>query len=107
MQELNGKVAIVTGAGSGIGEGIARAAAAAGMNVVVADIDLDSAQTVATAIGDRAIACRVDVSSLESVEAMRDAALDACHLLVESPALGDVLLCQAQQSLGGLGLRSG
>ena len=30
MQELGGKVAVVTGAGSGIGEGIARAAADAG-----------------------------------------------------------------------------
>ena len=41
MQDLEGKVAVVTGAGSGIGEGIARAAARAGMKVVVADIDVE------------------------------------------------------------------
>ena len=42
MQDLQGKVAVITGAGSGIGEGIAHAAARAGMKVVVADIDLAS-----------------------------------------------------------------
>ena len=77
MQELEGKVAVVTGAGSGIGEGIARAAAAAGMKVVVADIDVAKAEAVAADIGDSAIAVAADVSRLESVEALRDAALEA------------------------------
>ena len=84
MQDLEGKVAVVTGAGSGIGEGIARAAAASGMKVVVADIDLAKAQAVASSLGEQAMACRVDVSSLTSVEAMRDAALErfgSVHLL--------------------------
>jgi NAD(P)-dependent dehydrogenase (short-subunit alcohol dehydrogenase family) len=84
MQDLAGKVAVVTGAGSGIGEGIARAAAAAGMKVVIADIDISKAQTVAASLGEGAIACKVDVSSLASVEAMRDAALQrfgSVHLL--------------------------
>mgnify|MGYP001591845667 CR=1 FL=1 len=52
MQELGGKVAVVTGAGSGIGEGIARAAADAGMRVVIADIDMEKANAVAAGIGD-------------------------------------------------------
>jgi NAD(P)-dependent dehydrogenase (short-subunit alcohol dehydrogenase family) len=84
MQDLDGKVAVVTGAGSGIGEGIARAAARAGMKVVVADIDVDKARAVAAAIGEQAMACAVDVSSLASVEALRDAALERfgrVHLL--------------------------
>ena len=84
MQALGNKVAVVTGAGSGIGEGIARAAAAAGMKVVVADIDLASAQAVADSIGENAMACHVDVTQLASVEALRDAALaqfGAVHLL--------------------------
>jgi NAD(P)-dependent dehydrogenase (short-subunit alcohol dehydrogenase family) len=76
MQNLTDKVAVVTGAGSGIGEGIARAAAAAGMRVVVADIDFDSAQAVAKSIGEKAFAYPVDVSKLESVEALRDATLE-------------------------------
>ncbi len=84
MQDLQGKVAVVTGAGSGIGEGIARAAARAGMSVVVADIDGKRAQAVAADIGEQAMACTVDVSSLASVEALRDAALErfgGVHLL--------------------------
>jgi NAD(P)-dependent dehydrogenase (short-subunit alcohol dehydrogenase family) len=84
MQDLEGKVAVVTGAGSGIGEGIARAAARAGMKVVVADIDVEKARAVAADIGEQAMACAVDVSSLASVEALRDAALGrfgSVHLL--------------------------
>jgi len=84
MENLNAKVAVVTGAGSGIGEGIARAAAAAGMQVVVADIDMAKAEAVAQDLGGEAIAVSVDVSSLASVEALRDAALEAfgaVHLL--------------------------
>lgn len=84
MQNLEGKVAVVTGAGSGIGEGIARAAASAGMCVVVADIDVKKAERVAADIGDLAMACAVDVASLSSVEHLRDAALQrfgAVHLL--------------------------
>lgn len=84
MLELEGKVAVVTGAGSGIGEGITRAAHAAGMSVVVADIDLEKAQAVAADLGDKAFAVAVDVSSLASVEALRDAAVEhfgGVHLL--------------------------
>ncbi len=77
MENLAGKVAVVTGAGSGIGEGIARAAAAAGMRVVVADIDTAKAEAVAAAIGADAIAAHADVADLASVEALRDTALDA------------------------------
>lgn len=77
MENLAGKVAVVTGGGSGIGEGIARAAAAAGMRVVVADIDAAKAQAVATDIGADAIAARTDVADLASVESLRDTALDA------------------------------
>lgn len=84
MQNLDGKVAVVTGAGSGIGEGIARAAARAGMKVIVADIDEAKARSVASDLGASAFPCKVDVASLKSVEAMRDTALEqfgAVHLL--------------------------
>ena len=84
MRDLQHKVAVVTGAGSGIGEGIARAAVDAGMNVVLADIDIDKAQAVAADLGAQAMACAVDVSSLASVEALRDAAVarfGAVHLV--------------------------
>ena len=44
MEELAGRVAVVTGGGGGIGEGLARAAAGAGMKVVAADIEADNAE---------------------------------------------------------------
>lgn len=84
MQDLTGKVAVVTGAGSGIGEGIARAGVSAGMKVVVADIDMEKARAVAHDLGSSAMAVEVDVSSLASVEALRDAAVEkfgGVHLL--------------------------
>ncbi|MEH6550370.1 MAG: SDR family NAD(P)-dependent oxidoreductase [Pseudomonadales bacterium] len=87
MQNLAGKVAVVTGAGSGIGEGIAYAAAKAGMKVVIADLNLEAASQVQDALraeGHEALAVQVDVSSLESVQQLADATLahfGAVHLL--------------------------
>ncbi len=61
---LTGKVAVVTGAGRGIGAAIAAAFAAAGADIVVADLDNESAQQTArrlTGRGRRALALRADV----------------------------------------------
>jgi 3-oxoacyl-[acyl-carrier protein] reductase len=71
---LEGKTAIVTGAGSGFGAGIARIFAAEGAQVMVADIDEGAARHVADEIGG--IAQHVDVSDGGSVAAMTKAALD-------------------------------
>jgi len=59
---LEGKTAIVTGAGSGIGKCIAETYVKEGARVTVADIDLDAAKAAARAIGNNAIAVRCDVS---------------------------------------------
>ncbi|WP_353473262.1 SDR family oxidoreductase [Salipiger sp. H15] len=48
---LEGKTAIVTGAGSGFGAGIARRFAAEGARVMVADINMEGAEAVAAEIG--------------------------------------------------------
>jgi 3-oxoacyl-[acyl-carrier protein] reductase len=69
---LHGKTAIVTGAGSGFGAGIAEKFAAEGATVMVADINLDAAQTIAKPIG--AVAQHVDVSRDGSVAEMIGAA---------------------------------
>lgn len=80
MQDLNGKIAVVTGGGSGIGRGICGALADAGARVVVADVDADRAESVASALRARGAVARaeaVDVSNLASVERLAKAALSA------------------------------
>jgi NAD(P)-dependent dehydrogenase (short-subunit alcohol dehydrogenase family) len=88
MQDLNGRVAVVTGGGSGIGRGIARTLGAEGMTVAVADIQESSAEAVAAEIaaaGGRAFGIRVDVTSVES--------LDAAAKRIVAQAGGVNLLC--------------
>ncbi|MDE2581890.1 MAG: SDR family oxidoreductase [Rhodospirillales bacterium] len=67
---LDGRLALVTGAGSGIGEGIARAFAAEGARVIVADVNEAGAQRVAGEIGAAARAVRLDVTDRASVDAL-------------------------------------
>ncbi|WP_284262373.1 glucose 1-dehydrogenase [Roseicyclus amphidinii] len=69
---LEGKTAIVTGAGSGFGAGIARIFAREGAQVMVADINESAATAVAEEIGGMAQV--VDVANGASVAAMAEAA---------------------------------
>jgi 3-hydroxybutyrate dehydrogenase len=69
---LNQKVALVTGAASGIGEQCARKLASLGAAVVIADLNLENAQKVASSIveaGGKAIAVSMDVTSEDEVNA--------------------------------------
>lgn len=59
---LKNKVAIITGAASGFGAEIARLFALEGAMVVVSDINLAGAKTVAAEIGSAALAIKADVS---------------------------------------------
>lgn len=70
MSMLNQKTAIVTGAGSGFGAAIARAYVAAGAKVVLADINLEAAQAVASALGDNAMPAACDVTRFDQVQAL-------------------------------------
>ena len=71
---LEGKTAIVTGGASGFGAGIAQKFLAEGARVMIADINHDAAQDMATQLGPNAIAQQVDVGDQASVRAMADAA---------------------------------
>jgi len=69
---LQDKVAVVTGAASGIGKHIAEVYFQNGAKLVIADLNLESAQATATELdpsGQRAIAVAMDVTNEEEVDA--------------------------------------
>jgi NAD(P)-dependent dehydrogenase (short-subunit alcohol dehydrogenase family) len=71
MINLNGRVAIVTGAARGIGAQFAEALAAAGAKVVVTDVlDGSAVAKRINAAGGEAIFCQADVTSAQSVAAL-------------------------------------
>jgi 3-oxoacyl-[acyl-carrier protein] reductase len=77
MQPLADQVAVVTGAARGIGRGIAAVLAAEGARVVIADIDLATAERTAAELGQGALAVATDVTDRSSVDALAAAALAA------------------------------
>ncbi|HEX2912069.1 MAG TPA: SDR family oxidoreductase [Chloroflexia bacterium] len=71
MQDLKGKVALVTGGGQGLGEAISRTLAAAGLTVVVADMREDTAAKVAKSIqskGGQALSVVLDVTDEQQAQ---------------------------------------
>jgi NAD(P)-dependent dehydrogenase (short-subunit alcohol dehydrogenase family) len=93
---LNGKVAVITGAGSGIGHATALKFAREGAKVVVADLDLDAARSVVAEIeaagvpGD-AVALEVDVSSWEQMQRLLAGsaeAFGAVHVMFNNAGIG-------------------
>jgi NAD(P)-dependent dehydrogenase (short-subunit alcohol dehydrogenase family) len=77
FEDLNGRVAGVTGAASGIGFGIAMGLGSEGMNVVVADVEapsLAAAEGLLRDAGVNVLALLTDVSDGASVEALARAA---------------------------------
>ena len=77
MQDLAGKVAVVTGAGSGIGRSLVGAWAAVGMRVVAADIEVHALQETGTITDGDVITVPTDVTSRDAVEHLADQAYDA------------------------------
>jgi NAD(P)-dependent dehydrogenase (short-subunit alcohol dehydrogenase family) len=74
--QLDGRVAIVTGAGTGLGRGIAQALAEAGSDVAVLELDRDSGEVAATELakaGIRARGYETDVANRDQVDAAFEA----------------------------------
>lgn len=65
---LAGKSALITGAARGIGRAFAEAYVREGARVAIADINFGGAQETAKAIGDAAIAVRLDVTDQDSID---------------------------------------
>ncbi len=96
MGRLEGKSAIVTGAGQGIGRGIALVLAREGARVAVVDINPDTAASTAKEIearGGRAIAIRCDVGIRSEVDSAIAATAEAFGSI-------DILVNDAQRIIG-------
>jgi NAD(P)-dependent dehydrogenase (short-subunit alcohol dehydrogenase family) len=79
MQNLEGKVAVVTGGGGNIGRGVCVALAEAGADVAVFDIEPDAAEAVAELVrqhGRRAAAVVLDLTDRAACAAGVDQAVD-------------------------------
>jgi NAD(P)-dependent dehydrogenase (short-subunit alcohol dehydrogenase family) len=98
MALLDGKVAIITGAGRGLGEAHAKRLAAEGAAVVINDIGKDAAgvyaaETAAAAIraaGGKAVAHTQDISTMAGGESLLKCALDSfggAHILVNNAGI--------------------
>ncbi len=94
MKEVQGKVAVVTGAASGIGRALAERCAQEGMKVVLADIEeqaLLRASQELQAAGVPVLAVQTDVSKAPAVEALAQktmATYGAVHLLFNNAGIG-------------------
>lgn len=70
--KLEGKVAIITGGARGIGAAFVRAYAIEGAMVAIADIDIAAAKSLASEIGNQALAVPLDVRNSDSIQKVVD-----------------------------------
>ncbi len=91
MSELDGKVAIVTGGAGGIGRGIVECFVEEGARVVVADIDADRGNALATEFGATAAFHHTDVGDAAQVQAVVDFSVErfgGLHVMCNNAGIG-------------------
>lgn len=89
MDDVRGKVAVVTGGASGIGRAMAARFAAEGMQVVIADVEEAPLAATAAELGVTGI--RTDVTDADSVAALADevvARFGTAHVLCNNAGVG-------------------
>jgi NAD(P)-dependent dehydrogenase (short-subunit alcohol dehydrogenase family) len=102
MLLLEGKIAIVTGAGQGVGQGVATVIAREGAKVVICNRDPGRGKAAAKLINSRggeAIAIQADIMKMDEVDAMVEATLKhygGLHLLVNNAVAPSVNVPFAQ-----------
>jgi len=89
---LDGKVAVITGAGSGIGTAIAKLFSEKGATVCLVDRNIEAVENVAKSIGNASV-WQVDVSNYTAVEKVTDEIVEKkgnIDILVHSAGIGDI-----------------
>src|SRR5689334_4723247 len=72
--QLNGASFIITGGSSGLGAATARRFHSGGARVVIADVNVELGQSLASELGDGAVFCKTDVSNEADAQAAVDLA---------------------------------
>ncbi len=76
MKKLNGKIAVITGAGSGIGRALAQQLDAAGARLALCDVDSAGLDNTVAGLRQAPLIARVDVANREAVYAFRDSVVN-------------------------------
>lgn len=94
MQQMQGIVAVVTGAASGIGQAIAAEMVGHGATVIMADINRAGLTQRQQELGERALAVEADLSTPEGIDAVAQAAEEAggSDVLINNAGLMDYFL---------------
>jgi NAD(P)-dependent dehydrogenase (short-subunit alcohol dehydrogenase family) len=94
VNELDGKVAIVTGGASGIGRGTVERFVSEGARVVIADVETDRGEALAATLGTDAVFQRTDVSDPEQVGALVATAVEkfgGLHIMVNNAGVSGTM----------------
>jgi NAD(P)-dependent dehydrogenase (short-subunit alcohol dehydrogenase family) len=91
MNELAGKVAIVTGGASGIGRGMVERFVQEGASVVIADINPEGGEELAAELGAPAVFHQTDVGDAASIQAAVDTTVErfgGLHVMCNNAGIG-------------------
>lgn len=92
--ELEGKVAVVTGGASGLGEGLSRRFAAEGAKVLIGDIDRDAGAALAEDIGSDAYFVEADVAEVDQISGLVSTAVQrfgGLHVMVNNAGVSGTM----------------